>query len=106
MNSPSAALTWEIWRRHRKCLLTAAFLILGFALVYTRLCALIGLNLDSPNALDNIAEHVPMHGGRPDFPRLMAMMVLACAPVACMIMTLFYLVWVFTLTEVNPKAPF
>src|ERR1035438_8699287 len=97
MNSPSAALTWEIWCRHRKRLLTVLFVILGFALFYSKLCDFIGLDLGSPNALDSIAQKaLPMQGSRPEIFQLLAWMIFVCAPLACMVITLFYVVWMFT----------
>ncbi len=106
MHTPAAALTWEIWRRHGKRLMTIVFLILGFAMFYTRLCTLIGLKLDSPNVLDNILESVPMYGERPDVFGLVAMIGLSCAPFACMAISILCIIWMFTFTDQNPKAPF
>jgi hypothetical protein len=107
MNSPSAALTWQIWCRHRKRLIAAFFVLLCFALFYSRLCVFIGLNLDSPNALDSIVEQAAqMHGTWPDFFKGLAWVILVCAPLACMVITLFYVVWVFTFTDLNPRVPF
>ena len=109
MNSPSAALTWEIWCRHRKRLLTVLFVILGFALFYPKLCGSIGLNLDRPDALDGVAEKALAMQGAPDiseFMQLLAWVFCICAPMACMVITLFYLAWVFTFTDLNPREPF
>ena len=107
MNSPSAALTWEIWCRHRKRLLTVLFVILGFALFYSKLCKLAGLDLDSPNALDSIVgKAMPMLGTPSGFFQLLAWMLITCAPMACMVFTLCYVVWIFTFTDLNPREPF
>jgi hypothetical protein len=107
MNSPSAALTWEIWCRHRKRLLTVFFVLLGFALFYSKLCKFIGLDLDSPNALDSIVEKVvPMHGTWSEIVQFLAWLLVCCAPLACMVMTLCYVAWVFTFTDLNPREPF
>ena len=55
MTTPAAALTWEIWHRHRYRLGIIAILIVFFALVYPKLCAVFGLDPRAPNALDAIA---------------------------------------------------
>jgi len=107
MNSPFAALTWEIWCRQRKRLLTVLLVFLGFALFYSKLCAAIGLNLDSPNALDTIVEKLlPMRGTWPELFQALALVFFACAPAACMVITLGYVVWVFTFTNLTPQEPF
>ena len=107
MNSPSAALTWEIWCRHRKRLLTVLFVLLGFALFYSKLCASIGLNLNSSNALDFLAENAArMHGTRAEISQMLAWFIFICAPAACMICSLLYVIWIFTFTDLNPREPF
>ena len=107
MNSPSTALTWEIWSRHRNRLLTVFFVILSFALFYSKLCVSIGLDLDSPNALDFIVQKsAVMHGTLPEIFQVLAWLALVCAPLACMVITLLYVVWVFTFTDLNPREPF
>jgi hypothetical protein len=88
-------------------LLTVLFVILGFALFYSKLCDFIGLDLGSPNALDSIAQKaLPMQGTRPEIFQLLAWMIFVCAPLACMVITLFYVVWMFTFTDLNPREPF
>ncbi|HSY18847.1 MAG TPA: hypothetical protein VK815_10955, partial [Candidatus Acidoferrales bacterium] len=110
MNSPSAALTWEIWCRHRKRLLTVFFVMLGFALFYSKLCAAIGLDVDRPDALDGIGEKaVAMQGGRPgisEFFQLLTWFFCISAPLGCMVISLFYVAWIFTFTDLNPREPF
>jgi len=107
MNSPLAALTWEIWCRHRKRLLTVLFVILGFALFYSKLCASIGFDLDSANALDFLTQKAPaLHGPRSEIFQVLACLFLLCAPLACMVITMLYVVWVFTFTDLNPREPF
>ncbi len=106
MNSPAVALTWEIWCRHRKRLLMVLFVILGFALFYSKLCAFIGFDLDNADALDFLAEKIaPMHGARTEFFQVLASMFFICAPLASMVITLFYVVWIFTFTDLNLRDP-
>jgi hypothetical protein len=110
MNSPAAALTWEIWRRHRMRLFTIVSLILFFVLFYPKLCALAGLNLDAPDALDDVATKIPQE--MKESPslflifRALCMLSLACGPVVCMVMSLLYVVWIFTFTNFDPRKPF
>lgn len=107
MNSPAIALTWEVWCRHRRRLLAVLFVILGFALFYSKLCACIGLDLDSSNALDLLAQKAAaMHGTRAEIFQVTAWTFCICAPLACMIITLLYVVWIFTFTDLNPREPF
>ena len=106
MNSPSVALTWEIWCRHRKRLLTVMFVILGFALFYPKLCEVIGLNLNVPDALDGLIQQaIPMQGTPSEFFQVLAWVLCVCAPPACMVISLFYVAWIFTFTDLNPREP-
>jgi hypothetical protein len=107
MNSPFAALTWEIWCRHRKRLLTMLFVILGFALFYSKLCQSIGLNLDSPDMLDSFSDHaVLMHGGGSEILQAFTWLIFMCAPVACLVISLLYVTWIFTFTDRNSRELF
>ena len=56
MHSPSAALAWEIWRKHGKRLSAIVFLILGFVVFYPVLCGKIGLNVNNANGLDDLTS--------------------------------------------------
>lgn len=110
MNSPAAALTWEIWRRHRNRLLTLVSLILFFALFYPKLCALAGLNLEAPDAFDELATKIP--AGMKEGPswflifRALSLLALACGPVVCMVLSLLCVAWIFTFTNFDPRKPF
>jgi hypothetical protein len=44
MHTPSAALTWELWLRHRTRLLVLAAVLLAFIMIYPMLCAIVGLD--------------------------------------------------------------
>jgi hypothetical protein len=66
MHTPSAAFAWEIWRRHRSRLIAIMGVLLGFALVYPKVCALAGFNPDRPDALDEYARNfLPVANGGP-----------------------------------------
>src|SRR5262245_36438811 len=111
MNSPSAALAWEIWHRHRNRLLTIGAAILGFALVYPKVCALYGLRLDLPNALDAIpaAEiSARMKQGDPltAIAEILTVLFLLLGPLACMLLSLLYLIWIFTFAETDIRKGF
>ena len=110
MNSPAAALTWEIWRRHRTRLLGMVFLLVSFAVFYPSLCAHMGLKLDAPNALDEIAtqfgqrvEHGPSLS---QIFQIIVMLFVLLGPLACMIMSLLCVIWIFTLAQIDPKRGF
>jgi hypothetical protein len=109
MYSPIAALTWELWRRHRTHLVTLALTLLAFALFYAKLCALAGLNLASPNVLDDIVTIVPAMehlGGTAKIFRIGSLLFLLLGPITCMAMSLLYVIWIFTFTGFDPKRPF
>ena len=111
MNSPFSALTWELWHRHRHRFSIMAAVILGFALLYPKLCALYGLRLDLPNALDAIpASEISdrMKHGHPfaAISEILAALFLLLGPLACMLLSLLYLVWIFTFAQSDPRKGF
>src|ERR1700733_9296218 len=107
MHTPSAALAWEFWRRHRMRLMTMLGLFLGFVLLYPGLCSLVGLSFDGSDALDAVA-HVMGPLNRPpsasQILRILYVLALACGPVGTMFMSLLCLTWMFTLTAVDSKT--
>jgi hypothetical protein len=106
MHHPAAALTWELWRRHRMRLMTIVGLVLGFALVYPKLCALAGLSLDNQDPLNEIAKWIAsgQDGQVLRVIQCVYLLFLACGPVATMFLTLLYVTWMFTFTENNPRT--
>ena len=110
MNSPAAALTWEIWHRHQKRLLGIIFLILGFALFYPMLCARMGVKLDTPNALDELATtFVPAMEQGPSLSRItqiIGLLFLLLGPLTCMAGSLLCVIWIFTVAQIDPKKGF
>src|ERR1044071_5980141 len=111
MNSPSSALAWEIWQRHRNRLIAIGVAILGFALIYPKICALYGLRLDLPNALDAIPEaeiSARLKQGHPliGIAEILTVLFLLLSPLACMLLSLLYLVWIFTFAETDVRKGF
>src|SRR5689334_13524713 len=111
MNSPSSALAWEIWQRHRTRLLAIGVTILGFALIYPKLCAFYGLRLDLPDELEAIpgAEiSARIKEGHPlaAMAEILTVLFLLLGPLACMLLSLLYLVWVFTFAEQDARKGF
>ncbi len=109
MHSPAAALAWELWRRHRARLMTIVGLVLAFALLYPKLCALAGFNPDSADALDEIVnKFAPLNHTQPSalgIVQVLYVLSLACGPVATMVLTLLSLAWIFTLRRNSTRKP-
>ena len=108
MHTPAVALAWELWRKHRTRVITIAGLVLGFALVYPKLCALAGFDPNNPGAVDMLAKRFALQGDTGPLPlrvvRTLYLLFLACGPASVMILTLLYTAWMFTFTERDPKA--
>lgn len=108
MHTPSAALAWELWRRHRTRVMTMAGLLLGFIFVYPKLCALAGVHLDSPNALDEIVRQFAPEGRDVLSVRrivsVLCALFLSLGPIGTMILTLLCVTWMFTLTAPDAKT--
>jgi hypothetical protein len=101
MHTPVAAFAWELWRRHRPRLIIIAGFILAFALVYPKLCALAGLNLGNPDALEDIAKKFELMNGTWTHRviQILYLGFLACGPEVVMVLSLLYVTWMFTFTE-------
>jgi len=108
MHSPSAALAWEIWRRHRPRLIAIVGMLLGFVLVYPRLCAVTGFNPDTPDALDEfVRKFLPIANGGPTPLRIgqfFVLLFLVGGPATAMLLSLLCVTWMFTFIEFNPNA--
>jgi hypothetical protein len=108
MHTPSAALAWQLWRRHRVRLMGIVGLLLGFALVYPKLCALAGFNLNSPDAADELGGKLVSPGGMTlsveRVIRIFYYMFLTGGPALAMILSLLYVVWMFVFAELDPGA--
>ena len=110
MTSPATAIAWDIWHRHRNRLYVIAFLILAFALLYPKLCILLGLDPHAPNALDAIANSASERfKDATDFSRIiqvLGLLFMLLGPVACMVVSLLYVIWIFTLAQLDSRKGF
>jgi hypothetical protein len=110
MKTPAAALTWEIWHRHRNRLGVIALLIFAFALLYPKLCAVLGLDPRAPNALDALAASASERFAHiPDGLRVLhvlALLGMLLGPVGCMVVSLLYVIWIFTHVEIDARKEF
>ena len=108
MNSPAAALIWEIWARNRKRLVTILAILLGFVMIHPWLCAWAGLNLGGRDTLDDILRVATSPDYvNPTFEKLIetsALLFLVWSPLAAMTVSLLALVWIFTFVEFQPKS--
>jgi hypothetical protein len=108
MHSPSAALAWQLWHRHRNRLLAIVALLLGFALVYPKLCALAGFNLNSPDAADELGGKLVSSGNTAlsveRVIQLFYYLFLVGGPASTMIVSLLYVVWMFVFAELDPST--
>jgi len=107
MHTPTAAFAWELWRRNSKRLMGIIGLVVGFALLYPKLCALAAFNPDNPDALDEFARKlvVVMKGGPTPIWifQILYLVFLAAGPAAAMFLSLLGLLWMFTFIEFNPN---
>jgi hypothetical protein len=110
MKTPAAALTWEIWNRHRYRLGIIALLIFTFALLYPKLCGVFGLDPHAPNALDAIAASASERfANMPDGVRVLhvlGLLVMLLGPLGCMVVSLLYVIWIFTHVEIDARKGF
>jgi hypothetical protein len=108
MHTPSAALAWELWHRHRTRVMTIVGLVVGFALLHPKLCALAGVNSNSPDFLEQIAQKFAPTKDAGTLPfrvmRILYLMFLTGGPTVAMFMSLLYVTWMFTFTGPDPKT--
>jgi len=106
MHTPTAALAWELWRRHRQRVLAIVGIVLAFILVYPKLCALAGFNLDSPDALAEMGTKIlSLHrDGALRIIQTLYLMFLVFGPTVAMLLTLLCVIWMFTFTEFDPNT--
>jgi hypothetical protein len=110
MTSPSSALAWQIWRLHRGRLLAIFIAIAAFALFYPKFCSLMGLNLGGSSSLDAFASSFTQKMQRTS-PLLrvidvVVMIFLLLGPFGCMVVSLAYVIWIFTFAEGDPAKVF
>jgi hypothetical protein len=108
MHTPSAALTWELWRKHRTRLIGIIGLVLAFAVVYPKLCALAGFDLNSADPLQEFARMAGLGNANGvslfKIVQSLYLLFLVCGPAVTMLMTLLYVIWMFTFTEPDQKT--
>ncbi len=108
MHTPAAALTWELWRKHRTRIMIIVGLVLGFALLYPKLCALVDFNPDSSNAEDELGNKFIVQSGSDPLPlrmvRYLYLLFLACGPTLAMFLTLLSVAWMFIFCELDSKT--
>ncbi|HTB84847.1 MAG TPA: hypothetical protein VK742_14415 [Candidatus Sulfotelmatobacter sp.] len=108
MHTPTHALAWEFWRRHRKRLFLMAAGFLFFVAVYPALCVWAGLDLGATDFTDSVATWLPMKSGTAVTPLMMCrvfyMLFLMAGPATTMFMTLLCLIWMFTFTAPDPNT--
>src|SRR3954463_4838431 len=110
MNSPTSAFLWQIWRRQRGRLIAVFLTLACFALFYPALCRYIGLDLNAPNALDNLVPE--LNRTLPNISpvgrvfRIIFVLFLLLGPLGCMIVSQFYAIWIFTFAEVDEVKGF
>ncbi len=108
MHTPSVALAWELWRRHRPRILAIVGFLLGFALIYPLLCAWAGFNPASLDPLGEIVRISPeQNRGEPAgllICKVLFILFLACGPWLAMVVTLLCVIWMFTFIELDPKT--
>jgi hypothetical protein len=110
MNSPTAAFLWQIWRRQRGRLIAVIVTLACFALFYPALCRSIGLDLNAPNALDNLvavlSRTLPNISPLPRVFRIVLVLFLLLGPLGCMIVSQLYASWIFTFLELDEVKGF
>ena len=107
MQTPSVALAWELWRRNRLRLIGMLAMLLGFALIYPKLCAQAGVDLSNSEDMvsftgkfmkDDHTNHLII------MIQLLYLLFLAGGPVLAMFLSLLCLTWMFTFVEFHPNA--
>lgn len=110
MNSPTSAFLWQIWRRQRGRLIAVLLTLACFTLFYPALCRYIGLDLNAPNALDNLVpvlnRTLPNISALARIFRIIFVLFLLLGPFGCMIVSQVYAIWIFSFAEVNEVKGF
>ena len=110
MNSPTSAFLWQIWRRQRGRLIGVVVILACFALFYPALCRYMGLDLNAPNALDNLVPELnrtmPSMSPLARVFRIIFVLFLLLGPLGCMIVSQLYAIWIFTFAELNEAKGF
>jgi len=104
MNTPTAALAWEFWQRHRRRLIIIVVTVVGFICLYPKMCAVVGFNPDSSDAPGEFARLLSLDLNHPMPIRMfqvLYLMFLVGGPLLAMVLSLLCVVWMFTFTETD-----
>jgi hypothetical protein len=108
MHTPTAALAWELWRRHRSRLLGIIGIFFGFALIYPRLCAMGGFDPANPIAWAEYPRQFQSEAGAgPMLLRIgkaVFLLLVMIGPVTGLCASLLCVIWMFTFLEFNPNS--
>ena len=108
MNSPTTALAWEVWQKHRGRLYTMIAILVAFILLYPNICALAGINIVGQDLLDQIANKLSHSlDNSVSAEKIMLALFctfLLCGPKLALCLSLLYVIWMFTTAELNPKT--
>jgi hypothetical protein len=106
MQTPTAALAWELWRRNRLRLIGMFSMFLGFAFIYPKLCAMAGVDLANSGDLVSFGASATQGGPRSQFVatiHVLYIIFLAGSPVVALFLSLLCLTWMFTFVEFHPN---
>jgi hypothetical protein len=108
MHTPVAALAWELWHKHRQRVMTSVGLVLGFAFLYPKLCALWEFNPDRADPFEDLARAFAQHIGPEASLRwvvgVLFLLFLAGGPILAMFLTLLQVVRMFSFCEFDPQT--
>ena len=107
MRSPTTAFAWELWHKHRSRLVAIFCMLLGFIIVYPRLCAMAGFDPGSAASLNQfVGDFKPMNRGGPVLfvGQAVFFLFLLAGPITAMFLSLLCLTWMFTVVELDPTG--
>ncbi|HEY3857645.1 MAG TPA: hypothetical protein VGO67_24955 [Verrucomicrobiae bacterium] len=108
MHSPIAAFAWELWRKNQRRLILIFGVLIGFIIVYPRLCATTGFNPANSMSIDKFTrDFLPMSKDGPVLLRIgraLLFLFLLAGPITAMFLSLLCVVWMFTVPEFDPAS--
>lgn len=103
MRTPSAALAWEFWQRHRARLIIIVSLLGAFVLVYPKLCALDGMDPSNDNCLGRL-DRFQGPVSLLKVINILYFLFLWCGPMMAQLLSLLVVIWMATFTEFDPRT--